>query len=317
MGMKGDKRFDHDSKWSILGKIARKEFKATGGELIFETENVSAFLDLRPVARGHSLLVTKNKYATIMDMPPHIAAELLRELPRLARIVQKVTKADGISILSSNGDITGQSKYVSSASFHVIPWYENAGHDRNDIRYSAADTPLKAKSKVSFKIKSNPNVFEGTLQKAEKDKDGHDGWIIESPASECGSLKGENLKIKFPGHPVRVRRKDKNDAIQSGKAKTRKDGSWLVKFDDANEELVKPEAIFEFWADVKNISLVAPANGKNPIIHVYTGYRRIIEEKSINGQTMADAKKLLGELQGKDEELHPLAQRQAKTVTAK
>jgi len=188
--MKDDKRFDHDSQWSIFAKIASREpkfawAKPTGGDFIFETENVIAFLDLRPVSRGHSLLVTKHPYASIMDMPPHIAGELLRELPRLARIVQKVTKADGISILSSNGDITGQNKFVSSASFHVIPWYKgddtneehtlcmyinkddvtlsNKGHDRNNIRYSATDTALKPNSNVSFKM--GANVFEGTLTK--------------------------------------------------------------------------------------------------------------------------------------------------------
>jgi len=119
---------------SKLGKSTKTPpvFAPTGGDMIFETKHVMALLDFMPASNGHSLLVTKRKYATIMDMPPAIAAELLRELPRLARIVQKATDADGITILSPNGEISGQTQ--RQLAFHVIPWFKKLNHNTWGIK---------------------------------------------------------------------------------------------------------------------------------------------------------------------------------------
>merc|ERR1711964_588769 len=65
------------------GTTFRKDGKKnlpTGEDFIFQTDNVMAFLDFLPVAKGHSLLVTKHLYSTIMDMPPKIAADFMSQL---------------------------------------------------------------------------------------------------------------------------------------------------------------------------------------------------------------------------------------------
>jgi hypothetical protein len=50
--------------------------------------------------KGHALLVPKAPgYATVMDLPPDVAANVLSELPRLARAIQAATGADGINIV--------------------------------------------------------------------------------------------------------------------------------------------------------------------------------------------------------------------------
>lgn len=48
------------------------------------------------MAKGHALLVPKaTGYASVIDMPPDVAAEVLRELPRLAKCVKDATGCDG------------------------------------------------------------------------------------------------------------------------------------------------------------------------------------------------------------------------------
>eukprot|EP00937_MAST-01D_sp_MAST-1D-sp2_P003352 g3352.t1 len=87
---------------------------------IFETEHALAFLDAFPSAPGHSLLIPKaSGYATVMDMPADVAANVLSELPRLARAVKSATGANGVTILQNNGKAAGQE--VFHAHFHVIP----------------------------------------------------------------------------------------------------------------------------------------------------------------------------------------------------
>merc|ERR550532_3272335 len=95
---------EYDSN-NLFAKIVRKEIPCYK---IFETEKALAFLDLFPSAPGHSLLITKGPYTTIMDMPPQEAAAYLQELPRLSKAVQQATGAEAINILSNNGKAAGQ-----------------------------------------------------------------------------------------------------------------------------------------------------------------------------------------------------------------
>eukprot|EP00667_Euglena_gracilis_P025348 EG_transcript_29716 len=90
---------------------------------IFETDHVLAILDAFPMAPGHSLLLPKGDYATVADMPPEVAAEFFRELPRLTRAVVKATGADGCNVLSNLGRAAGQE--VFHAHVHVLPRKEN------------------------------------------------------------------------------------------------------------------------------------------------------------------------------------------------
>ena len=87
---------------------------------IFETEHALAFLDAFPMVKGHSLLIPKAVgYASIIDMPADVAANVVKELPRLARVVKEATGCDGVNIVQNNGACAGQ--VVFHVHFHVLP----------------------------------------------------------------------------------------------------------------------------------------------------------------------------------------------------
>ena len=93
---------------------------------IFETEHALAFLDAFPMAKGHSLLIPKaTGYASVIDMPPDVAAEVLKELPRLAKAVKDATGCDGVNIVQNNGAAAGQ--VVFHVHFHVLPRWDGDG----------------------------------------------------------------------------------------------------------------------------------------------------------------------------------------------
>eukprot|EP01064_Diplonema_japonicum_P030953 TRINITY_DN5399_c0_g2_i2.p1 TRINITY_DN5399_c0_g2~~TRINITY_DN5399_c0_g2_i2.p1 ORF type:complete len:146 (+),score=42.17 TRINITY_DN5399_c0_g2_i2:45-482(+) len=103
---------------------------------IFETEHVLAFLDAFPVAKGHALLIPKAKgYSTLLDMPEDAAANLLKELPRLAKAVKAATGCDGVNIVQNN--FKGGGQEVFHVHFHVIPRTE--GDDTVKFGPSAKD----------------------------------------------------------------------------------------------------------------------------------------------------------------------------------
>src|SRR5690606_10627908 len=52
-----------------------------GGEemvsLVHEDEQTLCFLDIQPMSKGHTLIVTKDHYETLFDMPEQLAAHCL------------------------------------------------------------------------------------------------------------------------------------------------------------------------------------------------------------------------------------------------
>jgi histidine triad (HIT) family protein len=85
--------------------------------IITETENTLAFLDHRPLFRGHTLLVPKAHLTLLSDLPAEHAAEFLTTAQRLERAVEDGLGAAGSMVLVNN--VVSQS--VPHLHLHVIP----------------------------------------------------------------------------------------------------------------------------------------------------------------------------------------------------
>jgi histidine triad (HIT) family protein len=94
--------------------IIRGEAPAT---VILETDNTLAFLDHRPLFRGHTLLVPKQHLELLSDLPAEHAAEFLTTAQRLERAVEDGLDARGSMVLVNN--VVSQS--VPHLHLHVIP----------------------------------------------------------------------------------------------------------------------------------------------------------------------------------------------------
>jgi histidine triad (HIT) family protein len=88
-------------------------------EKILEDEHSLAFMDIGPLAEGHVLLIPREHYETVDQMPADAAAGLLRHLPALVRAVQAATGCGGVNVLQNNGKLAHQE--VPHVHFHVIP----------------------------------------------------------------------------------------------------------------------------------------------------------------------------------------------------
>ncbi len=103
---------------TLFAKIARGEIPAAK---VLETDRALAFLDINPVNPGHVLLIPKDVYPTVADLPDDLAAHLGSLLPRLCRAVKAATGADAINVISNNGPVAGQT--IFHIHWHVIPRY--------------------------------------------------------------------------------------------------------------------------------------------------------------------------------------------------
>jgi histidine triad (HIT) family protein len=84
---------------------------------ILETERLLAFLDHRPLFRGHTLLVPKTHMRLLSDLPTQDAAGFLITAQRLERAVEDGLGAAGSMILVNN--VVSQT--VPHLHLHVIP----------------------------------------------------------------------------------------------------------------------------------------------------------------------------------------------------
>lgn len=103
----------------VFCKIARKQAPAS---FVYEDENVMAVLDIRPLNEGHTLVIPKEHYETIFEIPEKQIAYLYRIVKRTAVAVQKATGADGISVFQQNGKAAGQQ--IFHLHVHVVPRFE-------------------------------------------------------------------------------------------------------------------------------------------------------------------------------------------------
>ena len=94
--------------------IARGE---TPGALVLETEAVVAFLDHRPLFRGHCLVVPRRHVETLGDLPAALTAPLWDAVRGLARAVESGLGADG-SFVAVNNRV---SQSVAHLHVHVVP----------------------------------------------------------------------------------------------------------------------------------------------------------------------------------------------------
>ncbi len=106
----------------IFGRIVAGEIAC---QRVFENEHVLAFLDIHPLAEGHTLVIPKRCVEQYDELTPDEAAALGQALVGIARAVMGVVGGDGYNILQNNGRVAGQE--VAHVHFHIIPRREGDG----------------------------------------------------------------------------------------------------------------------------------------------------------------------------------------------
>ena len=89
---------------------------------LYEDEQVLAMLDIGPLSRGHCLILPREHYRTLAEMPDELGAACGRIAPRLCRAIMAATGASASNLLQNNGRIAHQA--VDHVHFHIIPKYD-------------------------------------------------------------------------------------------------------------------------------------------------------------------------------------------------
>jgi histidine triad (HIT) family protein len=85
--------------------------------IVLAEDDVVAFLDARPVFKGHTLLVPREHVATLPDLPAELCSAFLGAAQRLATAVVEGLGAEGSFVAMNN--VVSQS--VAHLHCHVVP----------------------------------------------------------------------------------------------------------------------------------------------------------------------------------------------------
>jgi histidine triad (HIT) family protein len=103
--------------------------KIASGEIpskkVYEDANVIAFLDINPRNPGHTLVIPKKHFVTLLDMPEREVGKLFESTRIVAMAVKNGTNADGLSLVQLNGKAAGQ--VVTHVHVHLIPRFMSEG----------------------------------------------------------------------------------------------------------------------------------------------------------------------------------------------
>ncbi|WP_337169774.1 HIT family protein [Gemmatimonas aurantiaca] len=95
--------------------------------ICYEDATAMAFLDIQPVNPGHVLVVPREHYEVLQDMPKTLATHLFEVALTLIPAIQTASGAPDINVVVNSGAAAGQD--VMHYHIHLIPRREGDGFD--------------------------------------------------------------------------------------------------------------------------------------------------------------------------------------------
>lgn len=99
--------------------------KLAGGDIptrsIYEDEKFRVILDADPASKGHALILPKEHYANIYELPDETAGAAFVLAKKMATHMTEVLSCDGFNLVQNNGETAGQT--VFHFHLHLIPRY--------------------------------------------------------------------------------------------------------------------------------------------------------------------------------------------------
>ena len=103
----------------IFCKIAAGDIPSA---TIYEDDDFRVILDIEPASKGHALILPKEHYANLYELPDELAAKTLVVAKKVISKMTDIVGCDGYNVLQNNGETAGQT--VFHFHMHLIPRYE-------------------------------------------------------------------------------------------------------------------------------------------------------------------------------------------------
>ncbi|MFA6307580.1 MAG: HIT family protein [Patescibacteria group bacterium] len=127
--------------------------KIVKGELpsykVYEDEDTLAFLDIYPTTHGHTLVIPKEHFKDMEEIPEEILQRLILTVKKIGKSLKESLAIEAYNICENNGQVAGQ--VVPHIHFHLIPRYK----DDNLKPWPQTNYPEGKAEEILNKIKIN------------------------------------------------------------------------------------------------------------------------------------------------------------------
>lgn len=123
----------------IFCKIANGEIPS---RTIYEDDAFRVILDLGPATRGHALVIPKDHYRNLFEIPEETAAAAMKVARKVGTQLKDKLGAEGLNLVQNNGELSGQT--VPHFHIHLIPRYRDDGQTIGWKAGSMSDAELDA-----------------------------------------------------------------------------------------------------------------------------------------------------------------------------
>lgn len=106
----------------IFCKIANGDIPS---KTLYEDEEFRVILDLGPATKGHGLILPKEHFKNLYELPEEKAAKVMKLAKRMAATMAEKLSCDGFNLVQNNGEVAGQT--VFHFHMHLIPRYKEDG----------------------------------------------------------------------------------------------------------------------------------------------------------------------------------------------
>lgn len=89
---------------------------------VYEDNETLSFMDINPGNPGHLLVIPKQHYRNIFDIPPETAGKIMEIGAKLAGVIRDVLNPDGLNLFQSSESAAFQS--VFHFHLHLLPRWE-------------------------------------------------------------------------------------------------------------------------------------------------------------------------------------------------
>lgn len=106
----------------IFCKIANGEVSS---KTLYEDDKFRVILDLGPATKGHALILPKEHYPNLYELPEELAGEAMKVAKKEMVKMTERLGCEGFNLIQNNGDMAGQT--VFHFHMHMIPRYQADG----------------------------------------------------------------------------------------------------------------------------------------------------------------------------------------------
>ncbi|MFT4921850.1 MAG: histidine triad (HIT) family protein [Haloarculaceae archaeon] len=104
---------------------------------VYEDETARAFLDVNPLARGHTVVIPTDHYERVGDMPADVAGGFFQAINEITPAIEAAVDAPATTVAINNGTVAGQE--VPHVHCHVVPRFEGDGAGAIHAMFRGAD----------------------------------------------------------------------------------------------------------------------------------------------------------------------------------